>query len=118
MHKPILAAQKKGWVISDLYLKCFTFFLEHVAPVRPVLLIQDGHFSHISLELIEMARQNDVHLLCLPSHTTHVLQPLDVGVFSCFKNHIGLVLHSLVSGSAGRVPTTEDIPKIVAELKL
>ena len=59
--------------------------------------------------------QNDVHLLCLPSHTTHVLQPLDVGVFSSFKHHIGLALIALVRSSDGRVPTSEDIPRIIAE---
>ena len=46
--------------------------------MRPVLLIQDGHASHMSIGLIELARANDVHLLCLPAHTTHILQPLDV----------------------------------------
>ena len=80
----ILAAQKEGWVNTDLYLKWFNFFLEQIPPARPVLLIQDGHSSHISLELIDLAKQNDVHL-CLPSHPTHVLQALDVGVFSSFK---------------------------------
>jgi len=32
-----------------------------------------------------MARANDVTLLCLPAHTSHILQPLDVGVFKSFK---------------------------------
>ena len=38
----------------------------------------------MTLEVIKMARDNDVHLLCIPAHTTHILQPLDVGVFSLF----------------------------------
>ena len=37
----------------------------------PVLLIMDGHGTHISIELIELARCNDIHLLCLPSHNIH-----------------------------------------------
>ena len=52
---------------------------------RPVLLIEDGHSSHVSIKLIELARKNGVHLLCLPAHTTHILPPLDVGVFKSFK---------------------------------
>ena len=70
-----LAAQKKGWVTKELYLKWFRFFTEQIPPTRPVLLIQDGHSSHISLELIELAKQNDIHLLCLPSHTTCFTAP-------------------------------------------
>ena len=52
---------------------------------RPVLLIFDGHSSHITIDVIEYARSNGLHLLCLPSHTSHILQPLDVGVFKSFK---------------------------------
>ena len=65
--------------------------------------------------MIELAKENDVHLLCLPSHTTHVLQPLNVGVFSSFKHHVGLALNTLLRSSEGRVPTSEDIPAILSE---
>ena len=44
----------------------------------------DGHKSHITYEIRDIAKQNDIHLLKIPPHTTHLLQPLDVGVF----NHI------------------------------
>ena len=56
-------------------MKWFEFFLANIPPARPVLLIMDGHGTHMSIELIELARSNDVHLLCLPSHTTHVANP-------------------------------------------
>ena len=42
-------------------------------------------------------------------------QSLHVGVFKSFKSHVGLALNALIRSSEGRVPTTEDIPKIVAE---
>ena len=32
----ILAAQKKRWVTTELYLRWFRFFLEHIPPARPV----------------------------------------------------------------------------------
>ena len=47
----------------------------------PVFLFVDGHISHVSLELIQLAKQKGVTLFCLPSHTTHVLQLLDVAVY-------------------------------------
>ncbi|EGO22665.1 hypothetical protein SERLADRAFT_440684 [Serpula lacrymans var. lacrymans S7.9] len=31
--------------------------------------------------MIDLAIKNQIHLLCLPPHTTHRLQPLDVGIF-------------------------------------
>ena len=101
----LLAAQKKGWVTSELYLKWFKFFIQQIPPARPILLIQDGHSSHITVELIELAKENNIHILCLPSHTTHLLQPLDVGVFNSFKHHIGRTLNTLLRSSPGCVPS-------------
>ena len=76
---------ESGWINSQLFVEWFAFFIKNIPPMRPVLLIQDGHSSHVSIELIEMARANNVVLLCLPPHTSHILQPLDVGVVEAFK---------------------------------
>lgn len=51
----------------------------------PRMLIFDGHTSHISLSLALKAKQNNVVLLRLPSHLTHILQPLDRAVFGEVK---------------------------------
>ena len=61
------------------------WFKKLILLARPVLLVQDGHSSHVSVDQIELAQANDIYLLCLPAHTTHILQPLDVGVFKSFK---------------------------------
>jgi len=45
------------------------------------LLILDGHESHINTAVIQYAVQQKIILLCLPSHTTHMIQPLDVSLF-------------------------------------
>ena len=42
----------------------------------PVLLIYDGHASHIGIQVIKLVIKNNIHLLRSPSHTTHLLQPL------------------------------------------
>jgi hypothetical protein len=49
------------------------------------ILIFDGHITHISLQVIYEARNNKIHIILLPAHTTHFLQPLDGGVFSSLK---------------------------------
>lgn len=52
----------------------------------PCLLLLDGHGSHTnSPDILEIALANDVHFLCLPSHTTHYLQPLDRSFFKPLK---------------------------------
>jgi hypothetical protein len=45
------------------------------------LLIYDGHSLHITSDMVETVAANNIHLFCLPPHTTHRLQPLDVGIF-------------------------------------
>lgn len=75
-----------GWITKELFFEWFKLFVQTISPIRPVLLILDGHTSHITINVIEFARANEIHLLCLPSHTSHVVQPLDVGVFKSFKS--------------------------------
>lgn len=50
---------------------------------QPILLIMDGHGSHCTDHMVEYGIAHDptVHLFLFPPHTTHRLQPLDVGVF-------------------------------------
>jgi hypothetical protein len=45
------------------------------------LLILDGHNSHTTYQFCSFAEKHKIIVLCLPSHTTHRLQPCDVGVF-------------------------------------
>jgi hypothetical protein len=52
---------------------------------RPLLLVIDGHTSHISLKILHLLRTNHIICLMLPSHSTHALQPLDLVVFSSVK---------------------------------
>ena len=58
---------------------------EDDSPVTTCILVLDGHGSHITIDVIEFAKLS-VYLLCLPSHTSHILQPLDVSVFKPFKS--------------------------------
>ena len=80
----LFKSSESDWISSELFVDWFTFFfLKSIPPTRSVLLLQDGHSSHV---LIEMAHENGVCLLCLPAHTSHILQPLDIGGFKSFKS--------------------------------
>jgi hypothetical protein len=48
-------------------------------------LIVDGHNSHYTRGFLEYARENRIHVLCYPSHSTHLYQGLDVVIFSVLK---------------------------------
>ena len=57
------------WIKDD-----FDSQTSEVARGRPRLLIVDGHSSHFTRGFLEYARDHDIHVLCLPPHTTHALQ--------------------------------------------
>ena len=53
---------------------------------RKYLLIVDGHKSHLyNLPFYELMRVNDIEVLIIPPHTSHLLQPLDSAPFGAFK---------------------------------
>jgi hypothetical protein len=49
------------------------------------LLILDGHESHHSTEFELYYQQNNIITLCIPPHSSYLLQPLDVGYFGPLK---------------------------------
>lgn len=77
-----------GFINTDLFLKWlkhFKSFAKASTEFNNVLLILDNHSSHISLEAILFCRENGIHLLSLPPHSSHKLQPLDVCFFQPLK---------------------------------
>jgi len=46
------------------------------------MLIVDSYASHITTKVIKFCLAYRIILLCLPPHTTHMLQLLDVGLFA------------------------------------
>ncbi|KAJ8931583.1 hypothetical protein NQ314_015484 [Rhamnusium bicolor] len=76
-----------GWMESSQFANWLeNVFIKHTTKLEgPKLLIFDGHNSHLTIPLIEMACANNITLFSLPAHTSHALQPLDVGVFKSVK---------------------------------
>lgn len=68
------------------YLEHFNRFTEASARGKYRMLIFDGHGSHLSQNFIDYCWQHRIRPFQLPPHTTHLLQPLDVGVFQSLKH--------------------------------
>ncbi|KAM4620718.1 uncharacterized protein ACJ7VT_007344 [Polymixia lowei] len=83
-----------GYINSEVFRKWFVeHFLKYATQERPLLLILDDHQSHLDPELVRVAQTEGVILLCLPSHTSHILQPLDASFFGPLKKEFsGLVV--------------------------
>ena len=74
-----------GWTNNEIGLLWLQRVFEPETRLRKTnthrLLIVDGHDSHVTVEAIQFCVSHDIVLVCLPPHATHLLQPLDVGVF-------------------------------------
>ena len=98
------AVSDKGWVDQELFkfwLK--EHFLTNAIAHRPLLLLLDGHSSHFEPSTIEFAKEKEVIICCLPPHTTHECQPLDVSLFGSLKTHWREQCHRFYQKNPGRV---------------
>ena len=103
----------KGWSTTETFQDfILNHFLVHVQP-RPCLLLYDGHSTHVTIDLIEKARENNIHMFVLPPHSSHQLQPLDVGIFSPFKAALSSECHKLTHSQIGRQVIREDLPGLI-----
>lgn len=80
------AASKKGWMETDIFRN---YFMKTLIPFlgekRPQLIIYDGHATHIDIDIISKAIEENITILKLPPHSSHLLQPLDLSVFKALK---------------------------------
>ena len=82
-------ASENGWTSNELAVEWLTkLFIPRTQPEdknQYRLLVLDGHGSHITDEFMYTCFKNNVYLLFLPAHTSHILQPLDLSIFSPLK---------------------------------
>ena len=103
-----------GWMEGSNFLEWFKklYFpaVSNLVRSGPVVLFVDGHHSHLTLELIQYARSKGVHLFCFPPHLTHILQPLDVGVYGPAKAAWKVILKDHKLSTLSQNVLKEDFP--------
>ncbi len=70
------------------------------------MLLIDDHASHITTQMIDYCISQKIILLCLSTHTTHLLQSLNVEVFAslatAYKTHVQRVTQLEISYSINK----------------
>ena len=92
LFKYSIGVSENGWTDDFLCEEWFcTVFIPQSkacnASGAPILLILDGHGSHITKAIRQLTIDNNIEIFCLPAHTTHQTQPLDVGIFGPLQLH-------------------------------
>ncbi len=102
----LFAFSPNGWIDTELFENWFFHhFLMYAPPVRPLLLLMDGHSSHYSPTFVNKAAEEKVIVFCLPPNSTHRTQPLDKGAFSPLKMMWREECHNFLSKNPGKVIT-------------
>ena len=101
------ASTENGWSCNALGLQWLKkIFERYTKPkndrTRRLLLI-DGHSSHVNMDFIDWADRHRIIVMILPPHTTHRLQPLDVGMFQALSTAYSKELDDLMDKGIGRV---------------
>ena len=87
------AISERGWTDRDLALSWIQMFDSQtqgdIIDNEWRMLLLDNHDSHLTWQFIFYALERKIILITLPPHSTHNLQPLDVGLFSPLQHYYG-----------------------------
>lgn len=107
-----------GWIQRDIFVNWFKKFIQFTHPTEdnPLLLLLDGHAAHTkSIELINMARENNVVIICLPPHCTHRMQPLDVSFMAPLSTYYSENVRKWMRQNPGRRVTIYEVGKLFGD---
>jgi len=113
----VIALSDNGWTTNSLgfeWLQHFERHTKHRTTGVWRLLILDGHESHNSLQFQEFCKANNIITLCMPPHSSHLLQPLDVGCFAPLKKAYGRQIEDLIRNSINHITKLEFLPAFKA----
>ncbi|KAK9752278.1 DDE superfamily endonuclease [Popillia japonica] len=135
----IAACHPSGWIQTDIFTMWFNQFLKHVKPSQddpvlllldghnshtrnmdvidkeddPVLLLLDGHNSHTrNMDVIDKAREHHVSIICLPPHSSHKMQPLDVSFMFPLKTFYAQAIEDWLHSNPGKVVTNFKVGRL------
>jgi hypothetical protein len=94
-----IATTDNGWTTNAVgrdWIKHFDYYTAPRTKCKYRLLILDGNESHHSTEFELHCKQNNIIILCMPPHSSHLLQPLDVGCFGPLKQAYGRQVEDLM----------------------
>jgi len=120
----LYTATPNGWITTAVFETWLEKFIAYKNVNRgalpngepePVLLLFDGHTSHLSVAAAEMAQKAGVWLFQLPAHTSHRTQPLDVSCFQSWHRKLGHKAHEFYMNNPRDAITRDVFTAMMAE---
>jgi hypothetical protein len=113
----VIATSSNGWTTNERGLEWIQHFDRHTKPRttgKYRLLVLDGHESHHSTDFEVYCKDNDIITLCMPPHSSHILQPLDVGCFGPLKRAYGGQIEKRVRAGTTHISKEDFFPAFLA----
>ena len=109
----VISLSDNGWTNNEIGLEWIKHFDRHTK-LRTIgqyrLLIIDGHESHHSADFECFCKDNNILTLCMPPHSSHLLQPLDVGCFGPLKKAYGRQIEDLIRARVTHITKADFFP--------
>ncbi len=71
------------------------------------MITLDGHESHLSAEFELFCKEKNIITLCLPPHSSHLTQPLDVGCYSVLKRAYSKEIEAFIKAHINHITKPE-----------
>ena len=113
----VIATTHNGWTDNEKGLEWIQHFEQHTKTRSSGayrLLILDGHESHHSTDFELFCKEHKIITLCMPAHSSHILQPLDVGCFGPLKQAYGRQVEDLMRAHQTHITKADFLPAFYA----
>ena len=71
------------------------------------MIILDNHENHHSIQFEDFYKEKNIITLCLPAHSSHITQSLDVSCFNVLKRIYGRKLEIFIWAHINHITKTE-----------
>lgn len=118
VHGAKVTTADAGFINAHIFQEWIQHFAVSVpSPIRrPLMLVLDGVASHMSKAIDDAAARHGVILVQLPPNSSHLFQPLDVGVFKAVKVAMRKAIDSLLLLSGGSTISKKDAITITSSI--
>ena len=107
----------EGANFVEWFRNVFLPAVEDIRHTGPVVLFLDSHQWHTTHGLVEEVRDWGIVLYTFPPYTTHLLQPLDVGVIGPLKHVWSQILKDFKLETLAAKVDQRVFPSLVAKMQ-
>jgi len=106
----VIKPTTNGWTDNETGLDWIKHFEKHTKTRTKGtyrLLVLDGHESHISAEFEVYCKDKNIITLSMPPHSSHLLQPLDIALYSPLKRAYSKEIELFIKASVNHITKQE-----------